>query len=276
MAISQLLDRKLGKAVALTAILMLVPALAMAQPYAADFTQSNDFVTPDSAHDCVADVDNPVVNCSFETGDFTGWGTQDLSAPFLPLGVFTGGGSVGFGFFLTAPTQGLVSAVTGFDGDGATGATSTISLFQDLTLPDGLVTLEFDYRGAWDLTFGATIDRTFSVSVQPSGGGVPMQTDLLLTAVAGDTVLDTGLSSAAIDLSDFAGDDVRLSFDWFVPEDNTGPAQVELDNVLITAIPIVNPTEIPTLSQVGLAFMILLLSAASFFAMRRRRGSDRA
>ncbi len=276
MAISQSLDQKIGKAVALAAILMLIPALAMAQPYSADFSQSNDFVTPEGSPDCTADVDNPVVNCSFETGDFTGWGVEDLSVPFLPLGVFPGGGSVGFGFFLSAPTQGTLSAVTGFDGDGASGATSTISLFQDLTLPDGLVTLEFDYRGAWDLTFGATIDRTFTVNVEPSGGGVPMQTDLLLTAVAGETVLDTGSTSAVIDLSDFAGDDVRISLDWFVPEDNTGPGQVEVDNVLITAIPIENPTEIPTLSQVGLLVMVLLLSAASFIAMRRRRrGSDR-
>lgn len=258
----------------ITAALVLFPALMTAQPYSADFTTSNDFVTPESEHDCTADPDNPVANCSFETGDFTGWGVADLTTPFLPYGVFPGGGSVGFGFFLTAPTQGTVSAVSGFDGDGASGATNTISLFQDLTLPNGLVNMEFDYRGAWDMTFGATLDRTFTVSVQPSGGGVPMQTDLFLTALPNETVTDTGSLSGNVDLTAFAGDDVRVSFDLFVPEDNTGPAQFELDNVLITAEEIVDPTEIPTLSQVGLIAMVLLLVISSSVIMRRRRDSE--
>lgn len=250
--------------------LMLLPALATAQPYTLDFTQSDDFVTPESAHDCVADMENPIVNCSFE-GGMTGWTVEDLDAPFLPLASYPGGGSVGFGFFLTAPTQGADSAVTGFDGDGGTGSTNTISLSQELTLPDGDVTLEFDYRGAWDTTFGATLDRTFTFNVEPAGGGAPMQTDLLLTAMPNETITDTGLMSAEIDLSAFAGDTVRLSWDWLVPETNTGPAQVELDNVLITAVPNEDTVEIPTLSEVGLAIMVLMLAAASAVVMRRRR-----
>ncbi len=257
--------------VALT--LMLLPALATAQPYTLDFTQSDDFVTPESEHDCVAVAENPIVNCSFEDG-VNGWGVADLDAPFLPLDSYAGGGSVGFGFFLTAPTQGANSAVTGFDGDGGTGSTNTIALFQELTLPDGDVTLEFDYRGAWDTTFGATLDRTFTFNVEPVGGGAPLQTDLLLTALPNETITDTGLMSAELDLSSFAGDDVRLSWEWLVPETNTGPAQVELDNILITAVPNEVTIEIPTLSEVGLAIMVLMLAAASAMVLRRRRSDQ--
>ncbi len=256
--------------------LILFPALAGAQPYSADVTLDNPFPGTESMHDCTADPMNPLANCSFETGDFTGWGTQDLDFPFFPLGVGPGGIDVGFGFFISAPTQGTSAALHGFDGDGASGSVNTIEIYQDVALPPGTTTMEFDYRGGWDMSFGGLLDRTFTVDVEPFGGGAAMQSDLILTAPANTTILDTGPSSATVDLSSFGGDSVRINFVWLVPEDNSGPAFFQLDNVLVTVVPVDDPiVEVPTLSGTGLMLMVLLLAGISLVFLRRRRAVDR-
>ncbi len=172
---------------------------------------------------------NAVTNPSFETGDFTGWITQDLSSPFEPLRVEGAGYSAGFGFFSTEPTDGNWVAYTGWDGNGP----GNISLSQDVTLPTGTVIWEFDYRASWDLTYGATVNRTFWANIEPAGGGTPLQTNLILTAPANTTVYDTGNLSGLLNISAFAGTTVRLNFTWFVPENFAGPAQFQLDNIFV-------------------------------------------
>lgn len=183
-------------------------------------------------HDCNT-AGNPLVNCGFETGDFSGWVTTDLTTPLFPLMVGGGGIDLGYGFFVSQPTEGSWAALHGFDGDGP----GVIQIAQDVSLPDSTEYLLFDYRGAWDLTFGATQDRLFQVSIGPYGGGVPTQTTTILTAIAGMTVTDTGALNGGIDLSAFAGTSVRVSFDWVVPEAFSGPAFFQLDNVLVVAHP---------------------------------------
>ena len=101
---------------------------------------------------------------------------------------------------------------------------------QDMAVPVDTTTISFDYRAAWNV-FAGKEDRTFEVVIRPPGGGAPLQTDLILTAEAGSTVLDTGDLSGEVDVSAFAGQDIRLSFEWFVPEESTGPAFFQLDNV---------------------------------------------
>ena len=215
-----------------------------------------------SSHDCNL-PGNPVVNCGFETGDFTGWVTQDMAIPFFRLGVFAGGVSPGFGLFASSPTDGAFAAINGFDGDGP----GTIVYAQDMTLPPSPM-LEFDYRCGWDMTIGAaaTQDRVFTVEVEPSGGGAAMQTDVILVAKAGSTTLDTGPLSAMVDLSAFGGQSVRLSFEWSVPEFYTGPAFFQLDNVQIMA-------GVPTMPAVAVATLAaVLLLLVSLCLLRRRRG----
>jgi hypothetical protein len=164
------------------------------------------------------------VNGSFETGDFTGWVTQDLEDPLQALDTSSEGGFT----VPHPPTDGVVCATTGFDGAGP----GTIFLAQDVTVPADKTTLLFDYFGGWDLAdFGAEVDRDFSAIVEPSGGGSPLQTTVIRTAVAGTLVDDTGVTTASVDLSAFAGQDVRVKFAWDVPEDYTGPGGFALDNV---------------------------------------------
>jgi hypothetical protein len=179
---------------------------------------------------CPADV--PLANGSFETWDFTAWLPQDITGPFFPLVVGEAGISPWQDFFLSAPTDGQYAALTGFDGQGP----GVIRLAQDVSVPGGSTTLEFDFRAAWDLlNFGAILDRRFLLRVQAPGGGPVLQESLLLVAPAGTLVNDTGDGFGAVDVTSFAGSDVRFSFEWEVPEFLTGPAFFQLDQVRLTA-----------------------------------------
>ena len=180
---------------------------------------------------CGTVTGNPFVNCGFETGDFSGWVVQDILGQFMPLSVDGADIDPWGGFFLSSPTEGSKAALHGFDGTAG-----TIRIAQDISLPGSTpLTLYFDYRGAWDTTYGAVLDRTFIVNVEPSGGGASMQSTLLLTAPAFDVTSDTGPLTGTVDLTSFAGQDVRISFDWMVPEDMTGPGFFQLDNIYVVS-----------------------------------------
>lgn len=171
-------------------------------------------------------------NCSFETGDFTGWTTVDLLSPYFPLTVDPGGYMDGLLMsFTTTPTDGGFCAVTGFDGDGP----GTIEIGQDITVaPAPPANLTFDYRAAWDLAmFGAMVDRTLEVHIEPAGGGMPMDTVLILTAPVGDFTSDTGDQMGVVDLSAYAGQTIFINFVFNVPENFSGPALAQIDNVQV-------------------------------------------
>ncbi|MBL4621566.1 MAG: PEP-CTERM sorting domain-containing protein [Immundisolibacteraceae bacterium] len=170
-------------------------------------------------------------NGSFETGDFTGWTAQDLADPLDPLRVSTGG--YDGEFFTTAPTDGDYAAIHGFDGGGP----GTISLSQDITVTNQS-TISFDYRAAWDLVNFCNIDcfdRTFDVNIEVAGGGANLANFNILTAVSDTINFDTGNLVGSVDLTSFIGQTVNLSFDWYVPENYTGPAFFQLDNIHSTA-----------------------------------------
>jgi MYXO-CTERM domain-containing protein len=175
-----------------------------------------------------------IINGSFETGDFTGWTTQDLADPLNALTVRTNGYNEGYGLFSTQATNGSYVATTGFDGAGP----GTISISQNI----GLLTssadlLTFDYRAGWDMLdyAGSTLNRTFDLVLSPSGGGSPLATFNVLTAYAGTKNPDTGAFTSQLNLSAFIGDNVNISFQWYVPQDFTGPAFAQLDNVQLSA-----------------------------------------
>ena len=187
-----------------------------------------------------------MVNGSFETGDFSDWVTLDLVTPRIPLHVGTAGEDPGFGFFLSAPTDGTYAALHGFGGDSS----GTIMVAQDFVVLDEPF-LAFDYRAAWDMSDGAQ-DRIFRVRVQTNGGGGTYLTEELLTASGGSTVYDTGPLNALIDVSPWMGGMYRrISFEWIIPEASTGPAYFQLDNVRLIPEP-------GMVSLLGLAGLVLL------------------
>jgi len=114
-------------------------------------------------------------------------------------------------------------------------------------------TIEFDFRAAWNLVdfCGGCLDRIFDVNIEIAGGGANLANFNILNATSGTTVLDTGDTVGSIDLSGFIGQTVSLNFDWFVPENFTGPAFFQLDNVRSVA-GVAEPTTLALLA-LGLA-----------------------
>ncbi len=172
------------------------------------------------------DPANPFLNCGFEMGNFTSWVTQDMTNPYFPLQVGGAGLSPGFGF-VSDPTEGTLAALHGFDGNGP----NHIRVAQDIAVPGGGL-LEFDYRGAWTI-FAGKSNRTFDVLIEPAGGGTPLATFNILTAMGGTAVADTRDQVGRVNLGTFGGQTVRVAFDWFVPQEFTGPAFFQLDNVRV-------------------------------------------
>ena len=151
-----------------------------------------------------------------------------MFTPLIPIAAFPAGAALWFNF--VTPTEGTWAAAHGWDGDGP----GTIALAQDVAIPAGTASLLFDYRAGWDLvTFCVTPpcqDRTFTVEIEPAGGGVALQSTVVLTTNATINP-DTGPLLGSVSVAAFAGQTVRISFEWFVPQDFTGPAEFQLDNV---------------------------------------------
>ncbi|MHC4838357.1 MAG: hypothetical protein ACYTF3_09280 [Planctomycetota bacterium] len=177
-------------------------------------------------------ADAQIVNGSFETGDFTGWTVTDLPSPFWPMSVATAGFSPWGGFFLTTPTDGIFVMENGFDGDGP----GVIRMTQDAFIDQPQ--LAMDIRAAADLfSFGATLPRTFSVVIEPAGGGAALQTDLLYTAPVGIITNDSGNLPVTVDMSSFLGSTVRIALEWNIPENFSGPGHFQVDNIRLESGP---------------------------------------
>jgi hypothetical protein len=170
------------------------------------------------------------VNRSFETGDFTGWETRDLTDPFWPLAVRAAGAPGDF--FRSAPTDGVFSATHGYDGNGASSG-PTIRIAQDVLVREAQ--LRFDWRAAWDMDgFGATQKRAFDVVIGAAGNGPVVARYRILNSGPGTEEPDTGTMHETVDLSPFKGVLMSVGFEWTIPEDFTGPGQFDLDHLCIT------------------------------------------
>ena len=169
-----------------------------------------------------------VVNGSFESGDFSGWSTQDLGAPYYALDVVSAGFTHGWFGPLATPTDGRYQAHTGFDGNGP----GTISLAQDLHVPKGARQLLLDHTTLWDMTsWNATAARTFTVRLQEAGGGPDLASFELVREEPATWLDPDGWTSAVLGVSSLADRDVRLLVEWQVPEYLTGPGSCVLDDV---------------------------------------------
>ena len=163
-----------------------------------------------------------LTNNSFETGDFTGWVTKDLTRPLTPLSVTTG----------SAATEGMYGVRNGFDGDGGVGMDNQhIYVAQDIDLTGiFLVAVRFDWHVPSCDVFGMEA-RQFSVVLEPAGGGTPIATFPIHTCPIGAITPGGPVAGEEINISAYANQPLRIKFQWYVPEDFTGPALAYLDNV---------------------------------------------
>ena len=171
-----------------------------------------------------------ISNGSFEMG-FTGWTYSDLNSVPLPVLIRTNGFSPGYGLFSNVATDGTHAVTSGFDGSGP----GVIRLSHDVAVTAAEPFLRFDWRAGW-VTPSARLSRTFSVTIEPVGGGPVLQSTVLLTVAEHTMTLDTGAQTGVADLSAFIGTTVRVCFDLTVPESNMGPAYFQLDNVRTAAL----------------------------------------
>ena len=169
-----------------------------------------------------------IVNGGFETGDFSGWTVVTTGGPELTP--WTVGGSGGGSFGNTSPRSGQFDAFNGFDG----GAGLEYELFQDVTLPADVVTamLVTNHRIQFDsLGIPSTLARELDVTIRDTSG------TLLETLYEEDALLDglpqtdRGWNTQRFDLSAFAGQSIRVHMRMFIPEEFTGPGNIEFDDI---------------------------------------------
>jgi hypothetical protein len=170
-----------------------------------------------------------IVNGSFEAGNFDGWIMEQTLNPHVPMAVVPGGvDHPWLPMLVTEPTDGQYLARNGFDACGYPGS---VSLAQDILVPEDRTLLVFDYRAKWQAGLGAaTLDRTFSVLVEPDGGG-PALRSFEVRRVIPYEEKETGFVSTGVDLTDYRGESVRIVFLWVVSEVEAGWGDFQMDNV---------------------------------------------
>ncbi|ETR67368.1 MAG: hypothetical protein OMM_11678, partial [Candidatus Magnetoglobus multicellularis str. Araruama] len=174
-------------------------------------------------------------NGSFETESLEGWTIVDLSDPFIPL-TFTNqptNAAHGWGpFFQIAPTDGDRAAVHGFDGSAG-----IIKMYQYVYIPEDGTILSFDYRAGWNMTLGGgTKYRIFDINIE-SPNGTLLQNKNFLSADPSVINYDTGLMTDSLSLAEFAQSIIKISFDFIVPENYSGPGLFQLDNLKLNVTP---------------------------------------
>ncbi|MBF0451375.1 MAG: DUF1566 domain-containing protein [Candidatus Magnetomorum sp.] len=173
-------------------------------------------------------------NGSFETTDFYGWTITDISQSQPVLSVKEAGESMGTPwdqFFPIEPTDGNFAAVYAFSG-----LPGTAQLSQELYIPAGGATLSFDYRMGWDMITGsASQAKRFQLSIYPENSDTPLMTRLIKQANPNTRTLDTGIISETIDVSDFACQSIRISFELSFPTSDTSPGLFLLDNIRLVS-----------------------------------------
>ena len=175
-------------------------------------------------------------NGGFETGNFSGWTiVTGPGGQFQPWTLAAAGS--GIWFHNGTPSEGLRFAQNGFDGD----AGLYYDIYQQVAIPGTTASarLEWSDRLQWITTYGATVARPYTVTLQPAGGGAPLAT-LFSTTVPPGTTGDTGYVAHSIDLLSIApgvaGQTVRINFHQSIPESHTGPAQFDLDGASLTVV----------------------------------------
>ncbi len=183
-------------------------------------TEANDVLTNTQA--------DLILNGGFETGDFTGWTATTSDTP----GVLTSWnvGPAGGGFFSdTSPLSGEFDAFNGFDGL----AGFEYELYQDVSIPsDTQAKLTTNHRIVFDsLGISSSLDRMFEISIRDTNHALLEKLYTESVTLNNAPFTDLGWVTQSFDVSEFAGQTVRIHFRALIPESFKGPAHLELDDI---------------------------------------------
>ncbi len=191
-----------------------------------------------------------IINGSFESGDFSGWNVSTVAtggsgSPFQPWSVTPagGGGFLGYQILPTSPQHGTHDAWNGFDGGGP----MEFRMYQDISIPSGAsLSLSWRDRAQWNFCCGQTRPRIYEVQLRDPSTNAVLTTLYSFSTGTVDFYSDTGWLTHSHDLSAFAGQTVRIFFLETIPENFTGPAQIEFDSISSSNGPPPTPTPTPT------------------------------
>ncbi|MBL8163707.1 MAG: hypothetical protein JNJ61_17100, partial [Anaerolineae bacterium] len=167
-----------------------------------------------------------IVNGGFETGDFSGWTKGYTGSSPYCSGWQINGGCMG----LTAPAEGSKYAMSPIDGDGP----NNFFLYQDVVIP-AASSVSFTFKYSANISNFGSQPRVFEAQVRDPGTDSVLETVHTFTAPNGATTNTGGYVTVNADLSAYACNTVRIYFDMFVPENYTGPAQLNIDAVSMVA-----------------------------------------
>lgn len=179
-----------------------------------------------------------ILNASFETGNFSGWTVAVVpNAPLIPWRVDGAGVGSGYGMSLTSPVDGSEVAWNGFDGGGPL----HFSMYQDVTIPAGKAELSWHFRAQWRYAgYGgnASQPRTVDVQVRDPGTNAVIATlhSFSTGTQAENPTGDTGWQAASGIISGLGGQVVRIYVDEYIPQNFTGPGQIEFDHFSLVAL----------------------------------------
>ena len=172
-----------------------------------------------------------IFNGGFELG-FAGWTTIDPAQPFIPWLIGQAGDGAGFGMQPVLPQEGAQVAWNGFDGAAA----SEFLLIQEFSVPAeaSSATLSWKDRVQWNFFAPEPLEPREYFVFLVDGANNLVFVDGIFTGTVPAGAVDLGWRDRTFDMTPYAGQDVVLVFYEFIPEDFTGPGQLEIDAVSVT------------------------------------------
>jgi hypothetical protein len=180
-----------------------------------------------------AAVPGSIYNGGFETGNFIGWVYGDNGLEPLDPWQVCQDSSCGF-FFNPAdgmpnntPKEGVFEALNGFDGEAGYEA----YLYQDIEVPleGGQISLydRIQYDG---LDIPSTMPRVYEIQVRDLNNNILQVLFHKEIMLNGQPETDLGWQQRILNISNYAGEMIRIYIQLSVPETFTGPAQIEFDD----------------------------------------------
>lgn len=173
---------------------------------------------------------NLLTNGSFETGNFTGWTVNSTQTTNWCTNWVVANATAGC-MLTVAPQHGSFVAMNGFDGTGG-----VMTMYQDVAIPSGMsARITFTFRAYWSIASGASLARRFDLQVRTPGTNALLETPYTFNAPSGAPDQNSGWQTIQRSVAGYGGQTIRVYFIETIPQSFTGPAQMEIDNVIVEA-----------------------------------------